>query len=73
MLFLVILVHKYGEKVLVQIGTLVIDHLVTTITEEELQQAGDAWEQVHLSTAISKRTTVREPEHPQVQSQRSER
>ena len=40
MLFLVILDHKHGERVPVQIGTKVIDHLVATITEKELQQAG---------------------------------
>ena len=32
-LFLVILDHKYGKKVPVQIGTQVIDHLVVTMTE----------------------------------------
>ena len=39
-LFLVISDNKYGERVPVQIGTLVIDHLVVTMTVEELQQAG---------------------------------
>ena len=32
-LFLVIPDHKYGERVPVQIGTQVIDHLVMTMTE----------------------------------------
>ena len=41
MLFVVIFYHKYGETVPVQIGTKVIDHLVETMTEKELQQAGD--------------------------------
>ena len=41
MLFLVILDHKYGERVSVQIGTQVVDHLVATVTEKELQQARD--------------------------------
>ena len=57
-LSLVILENKYGERVPVQIGTLVIDHLVATMTAEELQQAGDTWKQVHLGTVISKRNTV---------------
>ena len=39
-LFLVILDHKYGQRVSVQIGTKVIDHLVVTMTREEFQQAG---------------------------------
>ena len=55
MFILVILDHKYGERVPAQIGTQVIDHLVVTITEEELQHT---WKQVHLITAISKRNTM---------------
>ena len=46
MLFLVVLDHKYGKQVPVQLGTLVIDHLVATMTNEELQQAGETWKQV---------------------------
>ena len=53
MLFLVILEHKYAERVPVQIGTLVIDLLDATMTEKELQQAGDTWKQVYISTVIS--------------------
>ena len=41
MLLLVIADHKYGERVPVQIGTQVIDHLVATMTEKELQQTGE--------------------------------
>ena len=59
MLFLVIPDHKYGERVPVQIGTQVIDHLVVTMTEKELQQAGDTWKQVHFSTVNSKRNTMK--------------
>ena len=29
------------------------------MTEKELQQAGETWKQVHLSTVISKRNTVK--------------
>ena len=43
---------------LVQVGTQVIDHLVVTMTEKELQQAGETWKQVNLSTVISKRNTL---------------
>ena len=50
--------NKYGERVPVQKGTLVIDHLVMTMTAEELQQAGDTWKQIHLSTVILKRNTM---------------
>ena len=42
-----------------EIGTQVIDHLVVTMTKKELQQAGKTWEQVHVSTIISKRNTVK--------------
>ena len=59
MLLLVVSDHKYGKRVPVLIGTQVIDHLVVTITREELQQAGETWKQVHLSTVISKQNTVK--------------
>ena len=59
MLCLVILDHKYGERVPVQIGTQVTDHLVATMTKKELQQATETWKQVHLSTVISKRNTAK--------------
>ena len=58
-LFLVISDHKYGEKAPVQIGTQVIDHLVVTMTKKELQQSGEMWKQVQLSTVISKRNVVK--------------
>ena len=50
--------RTYGERVPVEIGTQVIDHLVMTMTEEELQQAGDTQKQIHLSTVISGRNTM---------------
>ena len=58
-LFLVISDNKCGERVPVQIGTLVIDNLVVTMTMEELQHAWDIWIQVHLSTEISNRNTMK--------------
>ena len=54
-----VLDHKYGERVPVQMGTKVTDHLVVTMTEKEIQQSRDTWKQVHLSTIISKRNTVK--------------
>ena len=51
-LFLVVSVHKYGEWVPAQLSTLVIDHLVVTMTTEELQQTGEIWKQVHTSTVL---------------------
>ena len=42
-----------------QIGTQVIDHLVATMTEKELQHARNTWKQVHLTTVISKRNNVK--------------
>ena len=46
-------------------GTQVIDHLVGTMTRKELQQAGETWIQVHLSTIVSKRNTVKGLDVPQ--------
>ena len=40
MLFLVISEYKYGERVPVEIGTLVIDHLVITMTVEDDSRIG---------------------------------
>ena len=40
-LFLVVANHNYGDRVSVQIGTQVIDQLVTTMTEKELQKVED--------------------------------
>ena len=59
-IFLVIPDHKYWERVPVQIGTQVIDHLVVTMTKKELQQAEDTWKQVHLNPVISNRNTVKD-------------
>ena len=58
-LFLDVFDNKYGKRVPEQIGTLFIDHLVATITIEKLQQDGDTQKQVHLSTVISRRNTVK--------------
>ena len=59
MLFLIILNHTYGEKIPVQMDAKVTDYLVVTMTKKELQQAKQTWKQVHLSTVISKRNTVK--------------
>ena len=53
--------HKYGDRSPVQINIQVIDHLVTAMTEKELQQAWGTWKQVHLSIIISKRNIVKGP------------
>ena len=58
-LFLAIWDHKYAERLSVQIDSEAIHHLVVTVTEKELQQAGQTWKQVHFSTVISKRNTVK--------------
>ena len=57
-LFLVVANHKYGDRVPIQIGTHVIDQLVASMTEKELQKAGETWRQVHLSTIVLKRSTI---------------
>ena len=64
-LFLVILDNKYGERVPEQLGILVIDHLVVTMTVEALQQDGDTWKKLHICTVISKRNTVKSLDVPQ--------
>ena len=51
-------IKLYGEREPVQLGTLIIDQLVMTMTVEELQQAGATWNQAHLSAITSKRNTV---------------
>ena len=43
---------------------LISDHLVATMTEKELQQAGKTGKQVHFSTVITKRNTVKGPDVP---------
>ena len=63
-LYLVVSDHKYGEQVPVQLGVLVIDHLVATMTTEELQQASETWKQVHSSTILSKGNVVASPNIP---------
>ena len=42
--------NNYGERV--QIWLLVIDHPLSTVILEELQQVGDTWKQVHLSIVL---------------------
>ena len=54
-LFLVVSNHKYGDRVLVQIGIKVIDLWVATMTKREMQQTGKIWNQAHLSTTVSKK------------------
>ena len=61
MLILVVANHKYEDRVPVQIGTQVIDQLVATMTNKELQKAGKNWRQVCLSSIVSKRNTIGSP------------
>ena len=51
--------HKYKERALVQIGTQVIDQLVASMTDKELQQAGENLKQANLSPTVYKRHTVK--------------
>ena len=41
MLSLVVANHKYGDRAPLQIGTQVIDQLVSSMTEKELQKASE--------------------------------
>ena len=58
MVFLVVANHKYGDRAVVQIGTQVIDPLVATMSEKELQKAAETWKHLHLGTIFLKRNTV---------------
>ena len=42
-LFWVVANHTYGDRVPVQISTYIIDQLVASMTEKELQKAGETW------------------------------
>ena len=64
-LFLVVSNHKYGDRVPVQIGPWVIDQLVVTMTEKQLQEAEKTWKQLHLGTTVSKRNTIGSPNAPE--------
>ena len=57
--------HKYRDRVLVQIGMQVIDQLVITITEKEVQKAGETWKQVHLGTIVLKKNTIKDLNIPE--------
>ena len=57
--------NKYGMRVPIQIGTLVIEHLLLVLAMEGLQQADDTWKQVHLSTAISIQNTASSSDVPE--------
>ena len=58
-MFLVVSDNKYGERVPGQIGTQVIGHLVVTMSKKDFKQSRETVNQVHLSTVISKRNTVK--------------
>ena len=53
-----------------QIGTHVIDHLVVTMTKQELQQAWKNWKQEHISTVVSKRNDVKGLDIPEYDLER---
>ena len=57
---------KYGARVPVQIGTMVIDLMLATMTKKELQKAGETWKKVYLGIIVSKRNTVERPQHSRV-------
>ena len=57
--------HKNGDNIPVQIGIQVVGQFVATVTEKELQKAGETWRQVHLSTIVSKRNTIGSPNAPE--------
>ena len=58
-LFLIVANHKYGDKVLVQTGTQVIDQIVAAMTKKELHKAGETWKWVHLGTTVSKTNALK--------------
>ena len=66
MLILVILDHKYEERVPVQIDTQVIEHLVVTMTKKKLQQAGDTLETGTPQHCYFQKKYCEGPKHPLV-------
>ena len=52
---------RYHERVLIQVGSLVIDQVTSCISEEELQSLSQSWKMVYVSTIILKATSVSEP------------
>ena len=52
--------NKYGDRVMMQVGTQVIDQLVAAMAKKELHsRLGKPRKQVHLGIIVSKRNTVR--------------
>ena len=64
-LLLVIPDNKYGERVPVQTGSLVIHQLVSIMTVEELQQVGEMYKHMHLSMVLIKQNTLTSPSVPE--------
>ena len=67
-LFLAVENYKYGNRFPVQMGMQVIDQLVSSMAEKELQRTGETWRQFCLSTIVSKRSTFRNCNAPEFDS-----
>ena len=52
----------YHKKMLIQVGSHIIDQVTNCITEEELQTLSQCWKLAYVSTAISKLSQVSDKE-----------
>ena len=53
---------KYHQRVLIQVGSHVIDQVTTCISEEELQFLSQSWKTAYVSTIISKAVSISDPD-----------
>ena len=53
---------QYHQRVLIQVGSPVIDQVTRCISEEELQSLSQSWKMAYIGTIISKATSVSDPD-----------
>ena len=51
---------KYSEKVLIQVGSQIIDRILKQIITKDLENISETWKQSHMSTVLSKSTQLKE-------------
>ena len=53
---------RYHQRVLIQVGSHVIDQVTSCISEEELQSLSQSWKTAYVSAVISTATSVSDPD-----------
>ena len=53
---------KYYQRVLIQVGSNVIDQVTSCISEEELQSLSQSWKTAYVSPIISKAVSISNPD-----------